>query len=99
MVSRESAFQKLLSDLNIHVNKREFYANQRLNIPPDRQVIILHNLANWVTIVFLLDIEHCFGQRLFFALGSSLEITQGQKIAYVIIYGHQKLRFDNFQIW
>ena len=47
---------------------------------------------------FLTRYQKLIGQRTFFALGSSLEISQGHVTAFVIIYGHQKLKFDNFQI-
>ena len=48
---------------------------------------------------FLTGYRILIGQRTFFTLGSSLEIPQDHVTAYVIIYGHQILKFNNFEIY
>ena len=47
---------------------------------------------------FLIGYQTLIDQRTFSILGSSLEIPQGHVTAYLIIYGPQKLEFDNFQV-
>ena len=72
-------------------------------------ISMMESLATWTghysaqsgklsNIFFLTGYQTLIGQRTFFALGSSLEIYQGHVTTYVIIYGHQKLKFGNFQI-
>ena len=63
--------------------------NQDANIK--RIEIKLSNLC------FLTGYQTLIGERKFYALGSSLEISQGYLTAYVIIYGHQKMKVDKFE--
>ena len=47
---------------------------------------------------FIAGYRTLIGQKIFYTLGSSLEILQGHVIVYVTTYAHQKLKFGSFQI-
>ena len=66
-----------LQKVSTNLNLKEKYKVKR-----NRQVIILHNLANWVTFVFSLYIQ-VTGKIIFFDFGSFLEILQSHVTAYV----------------
>ena len=57
-----------------------------------KQVIILNNLANWVTVSHW--ISNIDRSKNIFRSG----IISGNQ-PYVITYTHEKLNFNNFQIW
>ena len=65
---------------------------------PNRQVICSAQSGKLGNLCFLTGYRTLTGQITFFALGSFLEIPRGHVTAYVIIYGQQKLKVDNFQI-
>ena len=67
----------VLQKVSTNLNLKEKYKVKR-----NRQVIILHNLANWVTFVFSLYIQ-VTGKIIFFDFGSFLEILQSHVTAYV----------------